>query len=204
MARFRIDTITPHGPQIAFYFSHLSKAIVIAPTAPAAMSARLINAAFDADGGSDSDEPSPSAEPTACALPSDEINDVEQTVPEQTMSQPSTASALVVTPTKSRKRKEALECEEIKMTMPKIGICQKVKTNTKAMSQLADETEKVQSVFYLEQCIPLWPQYKLPATGSLYLKVAPTEQWFLQYVGTHRKACSVTGGNKRKGKRKDG
>ena len=94
------------------------------------------------------------------------------------------------------------------MTMPnapmmcKTGICQKVKTNAKAMSQLADETEKVQSVFYLGQCIPLWPQYKLRTTKSFYLKVAPTEQWFLQYVGTHRKICSVTGENKRKGKQR--
>ena len=176
MARFRIDTITPHGPQIAFYFSHLSKAIVIAPTAHATMSARLINAAFEADGGSDSDEPSPSAEPTACALPSDEINDVEQTVPEQTMSQPSTASALVVTPTKSRKRKEAPECEEIKMTMPKTGICQKVKTNAKAMSQLADQADMVKCVFHLETCIPLWPQYQKNVAGSKFLKVSPYEQ----------------------------
>ena len=114
------------------------------------------------------------------------------------MSQHSTADGnaeLVVTPTKKRKRKASPECEVMKITMPnaqkvcKTGICPKVKTNVKAMSQLADPPDMVQSVSHLDQCIPLWPQYKLSAAGSKYLKVAPTEQWLVQYVGYQRKLC---------------
>ena len=90
--------------------------------------------------------------------------------------------AMEVTPTKKRKKRASTECEGMKMTKPKAqnmgqtGICPKVKTSVKAMSQLADPADMLQCVFHLDQCIPLWPQYTLSDAGSTCLKVAPAEQ----------------------------
>ena len=49
MAGFRIDTIIPLGPLIAFYFSHLSQAIAIEHIALATMAAHLINVCGNAN-----------------------------------------------------------------------------------------------------------------------------------------------------------
>ena len=130
------------------------------------------------------------------------VIEVESTAAEQTMSQQlpdggeAAAPALVVTPTKKRKRTtvgSAPESEGIKVLRGKGqkksqgDECPKAKRSDKAMSQLAEHADMVKCVYHFGTCIPLWPQYQKVVAGSNFLKVSPYEQWLIDYVGGQRK-----------------
>ena len=166
------------GPWKHWTVAIILKPVLFPPSALATMAAHLLDAPLDVGGFSDSDEEPP------CAPSPGGVIEVQSPAAEQThllgeAAAPggvAAALALVATPSNERKRQtlnKKAQGDE----------CPKEKRIDKAMSQLAQQADMVKCVYHCGTCIPIWPQYQKVAAGSHYLKVAPYEQWFVDYVG---------------------